>query len=61
MPLAATLAKLYRSEEGSTAVEYGLLLGAFVVCLFATASALKGAQAAAFRAQHEGLQRWRAP
>lgn len=59
--MSGLLAQLGQSEDGATAVEYALLMGAFVICLFAAATALKGAQAAAFRAQHEGLQRWRAP
>ena len=53
--------RLYREERGSTAVEYGLLMGAFVLCLFGAAAALKSAQAAAYRGQHEGLKRWRVP
>lgn len=55
------LTPLFRDEDGSTAVEYALLMGAFVVCLFAAAAALKSAQSAAYRGQHEGLKRWRAP
>ncbi|MEB3328109.1 MAG: Flp family type IVb pilin [Candidatus Sericytochromatia bacterium] len=53
--------RLALDEGGSTAVEYGLLMAAFVLCLFAAASALRGLQASAFRTQHEGLKRWRAP
>ncbi|MEB3221635.1 MAG: hypothetical protein VKS61_06110 [Candidatus Sericytochromatia bacterium] len=59
--MARWLWDLVRDEGGSAAVEYGLLAGAFVLCLFAAAATLKGLQAGAFRAQHEGLKRWRAP
>ncbi|MEB3284971.1 MAG: hypothetical protein VKN33_06775 [Candidatus Sericytochromatia bacterium] len=55
------LRRMIQEESGSAAVEYALLTGAFVLCLFGAAAALKNAQAAAFRAQHEGLKRWRAP
>jgi Flp pilus assembly pilin Flp len=59
--VAQALGRLRRDEEGSAAVEYGLLMAAFVLCLFAAATTLKGLQAAAFQSQHEGLKRWRAP
>lgn len=55
------LRRLYAEESASTAVEYALLMGAFVLCLFGAAAALKSAQAAAYRGQHEGLKRWRVP
>jgi Flp pilus assembly pilin Flp len=60
-PVPRWVGLFVRDERGSVAVEYGLLIGAFVLCLFAAAATLKGLQAAAFQAQHEGLKRWRAP
>jgi Flp pilus assembly pilin Flp len=55
------LRRLIADESGSTAVEYGLIVGVFVLCLFGVATALKEAQAAAFRGQHDRLKRWQAP
>lgn len=53
--------RLIADESAATAVEYGLIAGAMVLVLFATASGLKAAQAAAFKRQHEGLKTWRVP
>lgn len=53
--------RLLADESGQGAVEYGLIAGAMVLVLFASATAIKAAQAAAFKTQHEGLKTWRAP
>lgn len=53
--------RLITEESGMAAVEYGLIIGVFVLALFGVATALREAQAAAFRGQHDRLKQWRAP
>ena len=55
------LRRLWADESGLGAVEYALIAGAMVLALFAAATAIKVAQAGAFKAQHEGLKTWRVP
>lgn len=55
------LRRLWTDESGLGAVEYGLIAGAMVLTLFTAATAIKTAQAMAFKRQHEGLKTWRAP
>jgi Flp pilus assembly pilin Flp len=61
MPDRHALRRFCADESGQGAVEYALIAGAMVFALFAAASAIKAAQAAAFKTQHEGLKTWRAP
>ena len=55
------LRRLWADESGLGAVEYGLIAGAMVLSLFAAATAIKTAQSAAFKRQHDGLKTWRVP
>ncbi len=53
--------RLIADESGMAAAEYALIVGVFVLCLFGVATALREAQAAAFKGQHDRLKQWRAP
>lgn len=55
------LRRLIACESGMTAAEYGLIVAVFVLCLFGVATALREAQTAAYKGQHDKLKRWRAP
>lgn len=61
MSFRRLLRRLWADESAQGAVEYGLIAGAMVLTLFVAATAIKAAQAAAFKRQHEGLKTWRAP
>lgn len=60
-PIRDVLRRLIADESGMTAMEYGLIVGVFVLCLFGVATALREAQTAAYKGQHEKLKQWRAP